>query len=343
MTTTRERIESPLGPESTALRSALDPRGDDAPRSALDEGASRPRAPRISREDVFRAADELLLQGHRPTIDRVRMRLGRGSPNTINDHLDAWWANLGSRLRDLPGREFPHLPERVAHALQALWNEALESAHVALQDTLAERDRTITERSEALQQREHALTEREQIAAARSSVLEDSLALARGQLTAANQRAEGLEAVLEEREAEIARLRAQAEDLERTSADWRKRLEAAQETHQCERDRLESRHATSEARWMNEVDRARQAVKEAVKRHEHQMKTLRSRVDHLQGECETLRQQLGESRAQCKAADAVREHLEARLRQLQAAPPRKGSRPRAGKPVRRSAKVARAR
>ncbi len=118
------------------------------------------RAPRISQDDVFRAADELLLDGHRPTIDRVRMRLGRGSPNTINDHLDAWWAKLGSRLRDLPGREFPHLPERVAHALQALWNEALDSARLALQDTLAERERTLIQRDEALQRREQETTER---------------------------------------------------------------------------------------------------------------------------------------------------------------------------------------
>lgn len=43
------------------------------------------RAPRISQADVFRAADELLVEGHRPTIDRVRMRLRRGSPNTIHD------------------------------------------------------------------------------------------------------------------------------------------------------------------------------------------------------------------------------------------------------------------
>jgi hypothetical protein len=65
------------------------------------------RAPRISQADVFRAADELLIEGHRPTIDRVRMRLGRGSPNTINDHMDLWWTKLGSRLRDLPGGMFP--------------------------------------------------------------------------------------------------------------------------------------------------------------------------------------------------------------------------------------------
>ena len=36
------------------------------------------RAPRISQRDVIDAADALLLEGHRPTIDRIRMRLGRG-------------------------------------------------------------------------------------------------------------------------------------------------------------------------------------------------------------------------------------------------------------------------
>ncbi len=49
---------------------------------AIDEddrdGAIAPffrRAPRISREDVFQAADALLIQGDRPTIDRVRMKV----------------------------------------------------------------------------------------------------------------------------------------------------------------------------------------------------------------------------------------------------------------------------
>src|SRR5271163_134766 len=100
MSTPEHELAAPGGPDPTAPE------------------AVRRRAPRISQADVFRAADELLVQGDRPTIDRVRMRLGRGSPNTINDHLDAWWAKLGSRLRDLPGHEFPQLPERVAQALQ---------------------------------------------------------------------------------------------------------------------------------------------------------------------------------------------------------------------------------
>src|ERR1700736_4202043 len=131
------------------------------------------RAPRISQADVFRAADELLVEGHRPTIDRVRMRLGRGSPNTINDHLDAWWARLGSRLRDLPGREFPHLPESIAPPLQQLGNEALEAARAVLQDTLAQQEARLGQQAQELAMREQALIEREHAASARGTALEE--------------------------------------------------------------------------------------------------------------------------------------------------------------------------
>lgn len=127
--------------------------------------------------------------GERPTIDRVRMRLGRGSPNTINEHLDAWWAKLGARLRDLPGQEFPQLPERVAHSLQQLWNEALAGAHDVLQATLLEREQSLLQRETVLQQASLQLAEREQAAHARATALEDNLTLAREQLAAANQRA----------------------------------------------------------------------------------------------------------------------------------------------------------
>ena len=88
-------------------------------------------------------------------------------------------ASGGARLRDLPSQEFPQLPERVAHSLQQLWNEALGSAHEALRTTLLER--------------EHA-------AAARAVALEDSLALAREQLAVANQRAQALENSVQERD-----------------------------------------------------------------------------------------------------------------------------------------------
>jgi len=48
--------------------------------------------------DVDRAADALLREGERPTIERIRARLGRGSPNTINPLLDAWWSGTEMAL-----------------------------------------------------------------------------------------------------------------------------------------------------------------------------------------------------------------------------------------------------
>jgi hypothetical protein len=252
-----------------------------------DGGAVGPfmrRAPRISQEDVFRAADELLIEGHRPTIDRVRMRLGRGSPNTINDHLDAWWAKLGARLRDLPGREFPQLPERVAEALQRLWNEALEGAHDALQGTLTAREHAVIQSEQALEARARQLDEREQAADARAEVSEESISLAREQLSAASRRAERLETTLQERDSECMRMRAHTETLGAALLDLRGKLDAAAGVHQAERSRLEERHVTAEAHWLTEVDRARQVAKELdrqIKELRTQLKTVRTEREHL--------------------------------------------------------------
>lgn len=270
------------------------------------------RAPRISQADVFRAADELLVQGDRPTIDRVRMRLGRGSPNTINDHLDAWWAKLGARLRDLPGQEFPQLPQRVAQALQNLWITALEGAHEALDTTLTERESALTEQERSLVAQSEELLARERAQTIRASAMEESLARAHEQLAAANQRAETLEAALQDRGSEAARWRTQAEAAESVSADLRQQLATAAIAQREERASLDQRHATSEQRWLMEVDRARQARKDADKRAEH----LQAQLEKAQTDREQLRVNLATVRAELTASLAVRGQLEERINLL---------------------------
>lgn len=320
---------------------------EDAVHLLTDVGTRR--APRITQTDVFRTADELLLAGHRPTIDRVRMRLGRGSPNTINDHLDEWWAKLGSRLRDLPGQEFPQLPERVSHTLQQLWNQALADAHEALQGALQDRERALLEREAALEARTDDLAEREQAAAARAAALEDSLALAREQLIAANHRALALEASLQEREAEGSRLRARIESVEADWADCRHKLDSAAAAHQTERVQLEERYTVAERHWLHEVDRARQHAAQTADEHQKLIRELRRRVDSLTNQRDELRENLLEARSELKTATAVREQLEERLRAPQQASTRQASmssrharhakRPRRAKSGRRTRKV----
>ena len=49
----------------------------------------------IRETDVWDAADALLLEGARPTIERIRQKAGRGSPNTVGPYLDTWFKGLG--------------------------------------------------------------------------------------------------------------------------------------------------------------------------------------------------------------------------------------------------------
>jgi chromosome segregation ATPase len=241
------------------------------------------------------------------------MRLGRGSPNTINDHLDAWWAKLGSRLRDAPGQEFPHLPERVGQALQHLWNEALDGARGALQDALLAREQAIAQREQALDEHARHLMEREQVTEARASVFEEALALASEQLAAANQRAQALERSVQERDTEGARLRTRLDALEADGANSRAKLEAASAAHQAERGQLQERYTAAERHWLLEVDRARQHGKGAAKEHEHQTKELRRRLEALTSERDELRQNLLDTRGELKTATAVLEQLKEHL------------------------------
>jgi chromosome segregation ATPase len=287
------------------------------------------RAKRISQADVFTAADVLLIEGHRPTIDRVRMKLGRGSPNTINDHLDAWWNKLGARLRDLPGREFPHLPEAVAAALQSLWNAALDGAHEALQASQSDREHRVSQQEEALLARTQALDERERGVEARARSVEESLTFAREQLDLGQRRIDELERAARTQLTDAEQRQSRIAALEATVTDLRDTAERARTTYESERAQLEARHTATEAHWLSEVDRARQAAKDAARESERMTRDLRSRFEHLAKERESLREDLLESRSQLKTAAAVREQLEGRvveLAKLAAAPSAKTQR-----------------
>jgi len=227
------------------------------------------------------------------------MRLGRGSPNTINDHLDAWWAKLGARLRDLPGQEFPQLPERASRTLQLLWTEALDEAHASLRTSLEERSAALIEREAALEAREGALDRDKALAGVRGKVLEDSLAMAREQLVAANRRAETLESTLHSLEEELARIRGQYERLESESWDHRRQQADMRTEFESERTRMNARHQATEVHWMAEVDRARLHGK-ALEGKLKQANAARNK--HLQ-ELQTLKRERAVARTAASTKD----------------------------------------
>jgi hypothetical protein len=121
---------------------------------------SNPGRPGISQSDVSHAADSLLRAGKRPTIDKVRGKIGRGSPNTINPMLDAWWKTLGARLDSGPAA-FHRLPEVVAHVAESLWMHAQEEARRRIRSEHKGAESQNTAKEHALEVRSHVLTLRE--------------------------------------------------------------------------------------------------------------------------------------------------------------------------------------
>ena len=125
------------------------------------------RQPRgVQASDVERVADALLRAGERPTVEKVRVKLGSGSPNTINPLLDAWWQRLASRIEVGP-KALERLPEEVIHAAESLWLDCLEMARQRARHELgnaqASVDRTGSEqvrRAEVLRLRELELKAR---------------------------------------------------------------------------------------------------------------------------------------------------------------------------------------
>jgi len=114
----------------------------------------------VSARDVELAADALLRAGERPTIEKVREKLGTGSPNTINPLLDAWWRRLSARLDSGPAA-LHRLPESVAHAAEALWMQALDEGRRRAAQEQHATTRALATDKQTLDVRSHVLSLRE--------------------------------------------------------------------------------------------------------------------------------------------------------------------------------------
>lgn len=93
----------------------------------------------ISEKDVWTACDALLVSGSRPTIERVRQHLGRGSPNTVGPHLDTWFKGLGARIQDPAAFTTPSgVPDPVHAAASQLWEAAEAEARRHIEQRVAQ-------------------------------------------------------------------------------------------------------------------------------------------------------------------------------------------------------------
>lgn len=216
----------------------------------------------ITETDVWTAADALLLEGARPTIERVRQKIGRGSPNTVSPYLETWFRALGARIKDPGAFAAPAaVPDPVAQAASHFWEAALsearaqqEQAYRGRWEELAREGEQLASDAEQLQQREAQLAHREQD-------LQEALRVATSQLAAAEDRLQSAEQQLRQRDELLRRNQLQLEDARSATQAALAENEKIRAQHAQALDALETRHTAHERRWLNELDSERGTVK----------------------------------------------------------------------------------
>lgn len=253
----------------------------------------------VGREDVFEAADALVMEGLRPTIERVRQKMGRGSPNTVSPLLDEWFQTLGPRLQapSAPlsslGAAPGSLPRATAEgqvpaepletAMRQLW--AGVSAHVeqALVQAQSQHEEALALLKRQLAQTQEALSQAQ--AREQTSLLEAEQARAQA---------------LQSRQAALS-----AETLSQTLAEElrqeRKTRVQAEASAQAERQALMAQAANAERHWLLEVERARQGTKATEKKIQEQQKAYQQALAEVQASAASQACAATEREAQLRA------------------------------------------
>lgn len=230
----------------------------------------------VPETEVFKAADAVLARGERPTVERVRTELGRGSPARVGQLLEQWWEQLTQRLKG--HALLPELPGEVAQAFAEAWRVALIHADTAAQAALTEEHNHLFAEQTSLTQ-ERKLWE-VALAAAQADLAEGASKLAQAELQ------------LAERQGLVDQLAAEVSDVRQQRAHLQDQLER----RQSELDALRAEHAAAQAhirtvedRAHQQVDQARQEVKalgqqqERMRReHGRQVSELTAQRDALQ-------------------------------------------------------------
>jgi len=267
----------------------------------------------VPETEVFAAADSVLARGERPTVERVRLELGRGSPARVGGLLDIWWARLAERLSGQT--RLPALPAEVSQAFVQVWQQAIQLASGVAELSLSEQRQVVAAERERV-------AEVEDQARRESATFRQRAAEAAHARQAAETRLADLELLLEQRQQQIedlvqqrATLVSERDHVQQQALHLQEQLQNAQIKAEREREAQETYARGVEERAHREVDRAREVNKGFVM----QLKNLNRQVDLLQRRIESNSLDLSNAHQRAAAQQARGDTLEKQLAQVSGA------------------------
>ncbi len=267
----------------------------------------------ITESDVWSAADALLLEGARPTIERVRQKIGRGSPNTVSPHLETWFRALGARIQDPRAFAAPTaVPDPIAQAATHFWEAALAAARAEQARAYEERWEELAREGERFAAQAEQLELREAQLIEREKHLQEALEVARAQSATTEKRLQAAEAQLRQRDAALAATQTRLEDVRAANKALLADAEHDRDRHAQAIAALDARHAAHERRWLNELDAERGAVKRLQTRLDASLVAAQQQADQLRDALAAVQEQqrAAEQRASALQAQALADQRE---------------------------------
>lgn len=216
----------------------------------------------VQQDDVWTAADSLIADGLRPTIERVRQKIGRGSPNTVSPMLEAWFATLGTRLGvNKSTEESSDIPRIVQHALNEAWLIAILKSREQSAQEIEHAKATLVHATQELNKRETELNQTELVRAVKHQALEDALQRAKNGTDEALAQLVTAQELACKRELEIVNLHEKLAVIETERMMERHRQQEATAHDLLERKKNEERAQSTQRKFLEEIDQARQVTK----------------------------------------------------------------------------------
>lgn len=215
----------------------------------------------ITESDVHTAADELVADGDRPTVERIRAHLGTGSPNTVTRWLDTWWKNLGTRLQ--PKRpDLKDSPVVLAELAGQWWALALQHARESALEEMSDARQTLVAEYDELRVHQQNFADEASALHAQATTSAQSERLALTQVAELRQLVDQLQSQLTESTQQRASVDQRLEQLDVARQALEVRLHEEQELARSERESLMEHARSVEDRAAREIDQARQQAKD---------------------------------------------------------------------------------